>query len=279
MRAVADRGTAARRAGNEDLVTVLDERGRIAGRFNVIDVAAVFIVLVLVPLAIAAYVLFRTPAPTLAGVSPATLIEGPGQRVEVTGANLRPFMRVTFGTTPASAYFLGSTNYALVDVPPLKPGKYDVVLFDYAREVARLPQALTIAAVVTDAELELDGAFKAPPAAVAGELKPGTTFSDSGRIIATLLTVGAATPSEMRFRVGTDTVAVPVAGRDVAATVQAKCSTGRSAEGLPRCVIPIGDDRIVVAPDALITFRTPQGPVLFQIARARAPQSGSNAHR
>ena len=260
-------------------MTVLDERGRIAGRFNIIDVAAAVIVLVLLPLAIAAYVLFRTPAPTLGGVSPATLIEGPGQRIEVSGANLRPFMRVTFGTTPASAYFLGSTKYALVDVPPLKPGKYDVVLFDYAREVARLPQALTIAAVATDADLDLDGVFKAPPPAISGELKPGTSFSDSGRVIATVMTLGPAVPSEMRFRVGTESVAVPVAGSDVAATVQVKCSTSRSAEGLPRCVIPIGEDRIVVAPDALVTFQTAQGPVLFQISKARAAQRVANANR
>lgn len=258
-------------------MTVLDERGRIAGRFNIIDVAAAVIVLVLVPLAIAAYVLFRTPAPTLAGVSPATLIEGPGQRIEVNGANLRPFMRVTFGTTPASAYFLGSTKYALVDVPPLKPGTYDVVLFDYAREVARLPKALTIAPVATDAELELEGAFKAPSAAVAAELKAGAAFSDAGRPIARVVAVGGAVPSDIRFRVGNDSVVVPLTSHDLAATVQVKCSTGRSSDGVARCVVPLGDDRIVVAPDALLTFQTAQGPVLFQIVRARAPQTASTA--
>jgi len=255
---------------------MFDERGRIAGRFNVIDVAAAVIVLVLVPLAIAAYLLFRAPAPALSGVSPATLIEGPGQRVEVNGANLRPFMRVTFGTTPASAYFLGSTKYALVDVPPLKPGKYDVVLFDYAREVARLPNALTIAPVGTDAELELEGAFKAPSPSAAAEIKVGATFVDSGRPIAKVVAVGGTARSDIRFRVGDDSVVVPLSGSDVAATVQVKCATGRSPDGIARCVVPIGDDRIVVAPDALVTFQTAQGPVLFQIVRARAPRADSH---
>jgi hypothetical protein len=255
---------------------MLDDRGRIGGRFNVIDVAAAVIVLVLVPLAIAAYLLFRTPAPTLTSVAPAALIEGPGQRVEVNGTNLRPFMRVTFGTTPASAYFLGSTKYALVDVPPLKPGTYDVVLFDYAREVARLVKALTIAPTATDAELELEGAFKTPSTAVAGEIKEGATFVDAGRPIATVVAVGGPTRSDIRFRVGADSVVVPLSGSDIAATVQVKCATGRSSDGVARCIIPIGDDRIVVAPDALVTFQTSQGPVLFQVARARAPRNISH---
>jgi hypothetical protein len=242
----------------------------------VIDAAAAVLVLVLVPLAIAAYLLFRAPAPALTSVAPATLIEGPGQRIEVNGANLRPFMRVTFDSTPASAYFLGSPKYALVDVPPLKPGVYDVVLFDYAREVARLPHALTIAPVATDAELEIDGAFKAPPDAVAAAIKPGTSFSDSGRAIATVVAVGGPAPSAIQFRVGNDSVAVPLAGTDIAATVQVKCLTARSADGLAQCVVPIGADRIVVAPDALVTFQTAQGPVLFQIARARAPRNHPN---
>jgi len=260
-------------------VTVLDERGRIAGRFNLIDAAAAVIVVVLVPLAVAGYLLFRTPAQTLTGVVPASLAEGPGQRVEVNGTNLRPFMRVTFGTTPSTAYFLGSTKYALVDVPPLKPGTYDVVLFDYAREVARLPKALTIAPIATDTEIEVDGAFKTPSAAVAGEIKAGVAFSDSGREIARVVAVGGSTPSTIRFRVGEDSVVVPLASRDLAATLHVKCIVGRSPDGVARCVVPLDSDRVVISPDALLTFRTAQGPVLFQIARARAPRSGTNDAR
>jgi hypothetical protein len=260
-------------------VTVLDERGRIGGRFNVIDAAAAVIVVVLVPLAFAGYLLFRTPTPTLTSVVPASLAEGPGQRVEINGTNLRPFMRVTFGTTPSTAYFLGSTKYALVDVPPLTPGSYDVVLFDYAREVARLPKALTIAPIATDAELEVEGAFKTPSPAVAAEIKAGASFSDAGREIAKVVAVGGSTPSTMRFRVGEDSVVVPLASHDLAATLQVKCIVSRSADGAARCVVPIENDRVVIAPDALLTFRTAQGPVLFQIARAHAPRSATNDAR
>jgi len=257
------------------MALVEDRRGAF-GRFNPVDVFMFALVVVLIPIAYGAYALFRTPPAKLGGIEPKQFNVGPNLRVRINGTNLRPFMRVTFGTTPASAYFLGSTKYALVDVPSLKPGKYDVVLFDYAREVARLPEALTIAPTATDAELELEGAFKAPSAAAASEIKAGAAFNDSGRLIARVVEVAGSVRSDIRFRVGDDSVVVPLAGRDIAATVQVKCATARSSDGVARCIIPIGDDRIVVAPDALVTFQTVQGPVLFQIARARAPRSNSH---
>ena len=100
-------------------MTLIDDRGRIGGRLNVIDAAAAIVLLLLVPLAFAAYLLFRTPTPSLARVVPATLLEGPDQRLEIDGENLRPFMRVSFNTTPAPSFLLGSTKYALVGVPDL----------------------------------------------------------------------------------------------------------------------------------------------------------------
>ena len=137
-------------------VTMLDERGRIAGRFNVIDVAAAVIVLVLVPLAIAAYLLFRTPAPTLVSVSPATLVEGPSQRIEVNGTTSGRSCVSHSGRRRRAPISLGVQSMRSSTCRSLKPGKYNVVLFDYAREVARLPNALTIAPTATDAELELE---------------------------------------------------------------------------------------------------------------------------
>jgi len=253
-------------------VTVLDDRGRIAGRFNVVDVAAAVLLFLLVPVGIAAYLLFRAPAPTLATITPKTLFEGPGQRLEIDGTNLRPFMRVSFDATPAASFLLGSTRYALVDVPELAPGAYDVVLFDYAREVARLPKALTIARVATDAELEVDGAFKGASDALVAELKAGDTLLSSDQPIANVVAVGKPSSGEMRVRVGADTVVVPAAQRDLPATLRVKCSTAPGADGIARCMLPGPGGRIVVAPDALVTFATHGGPAVFQVAAARAPK-------
>ena len=260
-------------------MTLIDERGRIAGRFNVVDAAAACVLLLLVPLGIGAYVLFRTPTPTLTRVVPATLIEGPDQRLEIDGANLRPFMRVSFDTVPAKSFLLGSTKYALVDVPDLKPGAYDVVLYDYMREVARLPRAVTVAPMATDVELEVTGAFKAPPETFVSQVKAGDKFPTAAHPIAEVVAVGGAGPGDLRLRVGDDTITVPLSRRDLAATLLVRCATVRAADGIARCLVPAGDRQVVVAPDALLTLDTPDGAVLFQMVTARAPKPPAGRNR
>src|ERR1700676_3262087 len=134
-------------------MTFVDDRGRLGGQLNLIDAAAAVVILLLIPLAFSSYVLFRTPPPKLLTVSPARLVESHDQRVEIDGTNLRPFMRASFNTVPAKSFLIGSTKYALVDLPHLEPGTYDVVLYDHAQEVDRLPNALTVVPMVTDVEL------------------------------------------------------------------------------------------------------------------------------
>ena len=241
---------------------LVDDRGRIAGRFNVVDIAAVVVVFLLVPLAIAAYLLFRAPAPAIASVTPRTLFEGPGQRLEIDGANLRPFMRVTFDTIPAASFLLGSTKYALVDVPELAPGVYDVVLFE------------------ADAELEVEGAFKAASDALVAELKPGDALLSSNEPIADVIAVGKPSAGEMRVRVGGDTVTVRAGERDLPATLRVRCSTMPGGDGIARCLVRAPSGRIAIAPDALLTFATRGGgTAVFQITAARAAQPRAGAAR
>jgi IPT/TIG domain-containing protein len=253
---------------------LVDDRGRIAGRFNLVDIAAAVLLFLIVPLAVGAYLLFRTPPPTLDNVTPKMLVEGPGQRLEIDGTNLRPFLRVSFNSTPAASFLLGSTTYALVDVPELAPGVYDVVLFDYAREVARLPKAVTIARVAADAELEVDGAFKDASDAVAALLKVGAKLPSADQPIADVIAVGAPSPGAMRLRVGTETVTVPTAQRDLPATLHVRCTTAPGPDGIARCTIPGPAGRTVLAPDALLTFSTPTGAAVFQVTAARAAKPG-----
>jgi hypothetical protein len=259
-------------------VTLIDDRGRVAGRFNVVDAAAAILVLVLIPLAVGAYLLFRTPVPTLARISPITLFEGPNQRLEIDGTNLRPFMRVSFDTIPARSFLIGSTTYALVDLPDLKPGAYDVVLYDYMQEVARLPKALTIAPAATDVDLEVSGAFVSPADALAAQLKAGARLPSADHPIAEVLAVGAVAPGDLRLRVGDDVVTVP-GRRELPATLLVKCSAVRAADGAARCAVPGPDQQVVVAPDALLTWATPYGPAVFQIAAARAPKPATPGSR
>jgi hypothetical protein len=253
-------------------VTLLDDRGRVGGRVNLVDAAAAIVLLGLIPVVFGAYLLFRTPAPTLVRISPVTLPEGPNQRLEVNGTNLRPFMRVSFDTVPAGSFLIGSTKYALVDVPALRPGVYDVILYDYMKEVARLPKALTIAPMATDVELEVLGAFKATPESTVAPLKAGDRFPSAEHAVVEVLAIGPRVPGDLSVRVGDGTVTVPLSRKDLAATLLVKCSIVRSPDGTIRCTVPLPDQHVVVAPDAVLTLATPQGPVVFQIASARAPK-------
>lgn len=252
-------------------MTVLDDRGRIAGRFNIVDVSASIVILLLIPLAIAAFLLFRTPAPTLVAITPKTLFEGPNQRIEIDGTNLRPFMKVSFDTVPGNTFLLGSTKYALVDLPALRPGTYDVVLFDYAREVARLPRALTIAAPPTDVELEVTGRFQGISDAAAAALQPGAHWP-ADQPVATIVSIGARGPGALRLRFGADTIAVSSNRQDIEATLLIRCAARRDADGTLRCIVPQGEQSVVVAPDAVLMFVTPAGPLVFQISAALAPK-------
>jgi len=252
-------------------VRVLDERGRVAGRFNIVDVFASIVLLLLVPVAIASYILFRTPAPALLAITPRTLFEGPNQRIEIDGTNLRPFMRVSFDTTPGNSFLLGSTKYAIVDVPALRPGSYDVVLYDYAREVARLPHALTIAAPATDVSLEVVGRFEGVTGEAAAALKAGQPLPSADRPLATIVSIGSRVPGALRLRFGDETIPIASKRQDVEATLLVPCESRRGTDGAVRCVVPAPDQPVVVAPDAVLTFATPAGPLVFQISAARAP--------
>jgi len=119
-------------------MALVDDRGRIAGRVNLIDALAAIAIVLVIPLSYGAYLLFRTPPAKLAGVAPTTLYQGPNLRVGINGRNLRPFMRVTFNDVQGRTFMIASTTNAAIDLPDLPPGTYDVVLYDHMEEVDRL---------------------------------------------------------------------------------------------------------------------------------------------
>src|SRR5690242_14605254 len=147
-------------------------------RFNIVDISAAIVVLILIPAAFGSYLLFRGPQAKLLKVTPDRLYEGNALRVEVNGRDLRPFMRVSFGTVQAHTFAIASTTSAQVDLPELPVGAYDVVLYDYSREVDRLPKALTVLPRPPEGTvtIDVDGYFLDGSDALATQLKPGLTL-------------------------------------------------------------------------------------------------------
>jgi len=248
------------------------DRSQAGRRVNLIDAAAAVLILVLIPMAFGAYLLFRTPPAKLTGVFPATVYQGPGLHVEVVGENLRPFMRVSIGSQQGRTFEIDGTRGAMVALPDLAPGAYDLVLYDYMQEVSRLPKALTILpqAPTPTVELEVTGAFKALSSDRLRSVKAGDRFPPSGDAVAEVLSVGAVSPSEVSVRAGATTLRVPIAGQtDLAAVLRVKCSVTSSADGSLRCSFAGPTQPSDVAPGSALSLATSNGWAMFQIDQVR----------
>lgn len=236
-------------------MSLVDDRGRLFGRVNLVDAAVIVFIGMLVPLAYASYLLFRSPPATLTGVEPSSMVLGRNPRVRVTGENLRPFMRVSFNDEQGRTFLIGSTTSAEVDLPPLQPGVYDVVLYDYAQELDRLPKALTIEppTPAPTTELVVTGRFIGLTEAQVEALEPGVHLASVGPDSAELLAAGEPAPASARIRSGGTSVTVALGGQyQLPAAVRLKCSFESNADGSLRCQTSVGSQPTPIAPDAVL---------------------------
>jgi hypothetical protein len=188
---------------------LIDDRGRVFGKINLIDLALLVFALLLVPLGYGAYLLFRTPPPQLLGVSPNPLRFTKGeQRVVLKGEHLRPFLRATVGGKDARNFLVASPQAAEIQFDELPPGTYDVALFDPSEQIARLANALTIAPPPLP-PIQLVGRFVGPGAAAAA-LAPGSALTVGGRPAGEIVEIK------------------PAAGAERPATLRASCEGGTS---------------------------------------------------
>jgi len=248
-------------------MSIVDERGRVAGRINLIDAIAAVAIVVLVPVAYAAYLLFRTPPAILRAVQPPKVYQGPNGRITIEGENLRPFMRVSFNTTQGRTFLIGSTKSAQIDLPDLDPGTYDVVLFDYMREVARLPKALTVLPLspTPTVVMQVSGSFKQINDNLANQLKVGTKFPPGGAL-AEITAVAPRRAAQLRLRAGTQTFRLPLPGDlELPATLRLNCFTQANPDGSIHCAMAGPQFSANVAPDSYLTLAGPTGWVSFQI--------------
>jgi hypothetical protein len=250
-------------------MAIVDDRGRLLGRFNVVDVFVFILVVVMIPMAYAAYALFRAPAAKLTGVEPKQVTMAPSLRVRINGRNLRPFMRVSFNTVQGRTFMIGSTETAEVDLPDLEPGDYDVVLYDYAQEVDRLPRALTIlprvpAPTVT---LAVHGVFVGLTETQAASLATGTKFAQNNRVSATVLAVGTRHAGAIQMRTGDTAVGISLPGvYDVPAALQLECFLENTGDGSVRCVYYGPLRPAFIATDSVLPLPIAGGPLNFQVS-------------
>jgi hypothetical protein len=125
-------------------VPLIDERGRLFGKINVIDAVAILFALVLIPIAYGAMLLFRVPTPTITSVEPAQMAEHQPGVIAVAGADFRPFLRASFSGTASPGFLVQSPSRAEIKVPDMPAGTYDLILYDESQELTRKPGALTV---------------------------------------------------------------------------------------------------------------------------------------
>ena len=123
---------------------VIDEEGRIFGKFNLVDVVIGVVLLGVIPIVYGAFVLFRTPAPVIQSIEPNRVTVDSVGMLRLTGMYLSPSLRVVIGDRPAESFLVESQTSAEVRLPDLSAGTYDVVLLDEALELTRLVSALVV---------------------------------------------------------------------------------------------------------------------------------------
>jgi len=256
-------------------MTTIDENARLVGRVNVIDIAVALIVVLLLPAAFGAYLMFRNPPAKLSAIDPTRLYEGNQVKVQITGRDLRPFMRVSFNDVQGKSFLISSPTAALVDLPDLKSGVYDVVLYDYRQEVDRLPKAFTIMPIPFQPtlEVELEGAFVGLTEALAKDIVVGLKFPPADRTAAEVLAVAPSVPGHLRLRAGESILTVPTKELEVAATLRASCVLTGNPDGTSGCTSFGTDVAAPLAAGTAVSYPGPHGWLRYQISAVHPPAS------
>jgi len=245
---------------------LIDQQGRVFGRLNLVDALLVLLVIVAMPAAYAAHRLFRDPPARLVRVWPDSVEQGAARLIEIQGEHLRPYMRISFGTQQAASFQFYGPGQAFVPAPAeLEPGAYDVILYDYTREVARLPRAFIVSGPMRPPTIQLRvrGAFIGQTQASVAKLALGEPWNATEGVTATIEAKEAPRPSVARVRISPETtVAVPMEGQlEVPATVIITCPTHVGPGGMLRCATA----GATIAPDMHLSLQGPSGLLLFRI--------------
>ena len=247
-------------------MTLIDEQGRVLGRWNALDVLVGMVLLLLIPMLYAGYLLFRPTPSALTSVEPSRIAAGTAADITVTGTNLRPYMRVSFNEHQGGGFLFADSTKAVVGASGLPAGVYDVILYDQAQERARLPRGLEVVAPPSrGTQLDLIGSFTGVTEPQLKQLTAGLKLSGVG----TLLSVGKPAPSASRIMIATGLLidVTSTNAFNLAAVIRADCELVQRSGALS-CVVlgtPLFDDVV------LKTLQPAAGELLFQIDQVRTP--------
>lgn len=238
-------------------MTLLDDRGRLLGRLNLVDGAVLVGALLLAWGVYTVYSVFRLPsAPEIVSVDPATQTAGDAARVKLRGRDFLPFMRVFVqrsGEKPAfvhenerpvdaftlvnrtqAEFVVESPTTAEVRLPNrMEAGTYDLLFFDETRHLGTQRSAFTLTpppnpppVAVPTALVRAYGAFQRLSTTDAELVRPGARFqADEGREWLEILSIGTTAPAAAALDTKRGVVPVALDGNvGVPAFVRVHCS-------------------------------------------------------
>lgn len=191
-------------------MSVMDSRGRLLGRINVVDLAALIVLLAILPLAYGASLLFQPAHARITSVGQVDITNAERRivaggsllsaKLKVKGTGFNPMLRAYIDDSPALAFVYEDPNSADVLVGPLGPGTHDLVLMDGVQEVARAAGAVKIDNP-SSRVLRAAGWLTNLEPGVADQLKVGVTFPP-GAPAHEIAAIGPARPARSRIRFG-----------------------------------------------------------------------------
>jgi hypothetical protein len=249
---------------------VIDSNGRLLGRFNLVDAAAIALLLILIPIGYATYLLFRPARPVIDSV---TRVEVTGEerrvagslltaKLKVKGSGFNPLLRARIGGTETLGFVFENPNSADVLVGLVPVGRHDLVLFDGVQEVARAREVVEIQNSSAPS-VRVYGWLTNLSAQRSAELKPGLASDPLAPSAFTIIALGDEQPARTRITSSGHAADLPVAGY-----------VERAAELLMRCDWPSGfactiEGRPLAQPPP-ITVTLPGG-YIFQIEEIAPP--------
>lgn len=215
-------------------MSMIDDRGRLFGRVNLVDALIIAFVIVLLPMAYGTYLLFRPAQPRIDSVEPSQITAaerriGNGSsltaKFKIRGSGLTPLLRARVGGNDALGLVFESPNSADVLIGPTPPGKHDLVLVDGVQEVARANGAIDIQAS-TGTPIRLSGWLLDLDPAAARAVTPDATLPADSPSSFQVVATGADQPSHARIHFGGAIVDGPAGGAiDREAVVIARCDS------------------------------------------------------
>lgn len=219
-------------------MAVIDDRGRLFGRLNLVDAAVALLALVVVAFAALGYALFRLPnPPVVSSISPNRIPANEEHSLQLKGQHFIPYLRVYLGRTDEAdfvkrpteqekqdaftlmnatrvQFLLETPTLAEIKVPALGTGSYDLHFYDETGHVAVKVAAFEVVPQESSgpgtATLIVTGEFGALTPADANEVRVGDRVTSGDLTWGDVLSVEPTQPDVAPISVLDRVIPTPV---------------------------------------------------------------------